>query len=66
VTLGTFDRSDEAIAVFDDLVARFGSATEPELHEKVERAQAAKRDLLVASSAESKRKSGSSQRDDLD
>ncbi|MGZ9110646.1 MAG: hypothetical protein ACXW3X_06055 [Rhodoplanes sp.] len=39
VTLGTLSRSEEAIGVYDDVVARFGGATEPPLKEVVERAR---------------------------
>ena len=38
VTLGAFDRSAEAIAVYDDLLARFGTATELPLREPVSKA----------------------------
>jgi tetratricopeptide (TPR) repeat protein len=35
VTLGALDRGAEAIAVYDDLLARFGTATELPLREQV-------------------------------
>jgi len=35
VRLGALDRSEDAIAVYDDLIARFGTATEPALRERV-------------------------------
>jgi hypothetical protein len=35
VRLGTLGRSEEEIAVYDDLLARFGSATQPALREQV-------------------------------
>ena len=38
VTLGALGRSEEAIAVYDDLLARFGTATELPLREQVARA----------------------------
>ena len=38
VTLGQLGRSEEAIAVYDDVVGRFGTATELPLREKVARA----------------------------
>ena len=37
-TLGMLDRSEEEIAVYDDLVERFGAAGEPALRERVARA----------------------------
>ena len=36
--LGTIDRTEEAIAVFDDMVARFGTTMEPDLLELVAKA----------------------------
>jgi len=36
--LGALDRSEDAIAVYDDLLARFATATEPALREAVARA----------------------------
>jgi len=36
--LGTLGRSDEAIGVYDELLARFGNATEPALREQVAQA----------------------------
>jgi tetratricopeptide (TPR) repeat protein len=38
VTLGQLNRSEDAIAVNDEVVARFGDAAEPELREEVARA----------------------------
>jgi hypothetical protein len=38
VRLGTLDRSEEAIGVYDDVVARFGAATELALREQVAKA----------------------------
>jgi hypothetical protein len=35
VTLGTLERFEEALAVYDDVVARFGDATEPILRQAV-------------------------------
>ena len=35
ITLGELGRSKEAIAVYDDVVGRFGTATEPALRELV-------------------------------
>jgi hypothetical protein len=37
-TLGTLDRSADEIAIYDDLLARFGTATELPLREQVARA----------------------------
>jgi tetratricopeptide (TPR) repeat protein len=45
VTLGALDRSAEAIAVYDDLLARFGTATELPLREQVAKAQTLKAGL---------------------
>jgi hypothetical protein len=39
VTLGALGRSDEEIAVYDDVVGRFGTATELALREQVAKAQ---------------------------
>jgi hypothetical protein len=36
--LGALGRSEEVIAVFNDLLARFGTATEPPLREQVAKA----------------------------
>ncbi len=38
VVLGELDRSEEAIAVYDEVVARFGDAAEPAAREAAERA----------------------------
>ena len=38
-TLGTLNRSEDAIAVYDEVVKRFGEATEPALCELVGRAK---------------------------
>lgn len=38
VVFGELDRSEDAVAVYDDIVARFGDAAEPALREKVVRA----------------------------
>ena len=38
VTLGALERSEEAIAVYDEVVARFGDAPDPTLREQVARA----------------------------
>ena len=46
-TLGALDRSDDAIAVYDDFAARYGDATEPGLRELLPTAQANKRELLL-------------------
>ena len=46
VALGVLDRSVEAIAVYDDVVARFGAATEDSLREPVAKAKAGKERLL--------------------
>jgi tetratricopeptide (TPR) repeat protein len=35
VVLGDLERSEDAVAVYDDVVARFGDATEPALRERV-------------------------------
>jgi signal transduction histidine kinase len=40
--------SDEALAVYDDLVARFGEASEPELREQVARAERARANLRTS------------------
>ena len=45
VTLGALGRSDEAMAVYDDVVARFGAATEEPLCRLVARATANKSEL---------------------
>ena len=37
-TLGALGRSEDAIAVYDDLLGRFGAATEPPLREQVAKA----------------------------
>ena len=46
VALGALDRSDEAVAAYDEVVARFGTASEPSLREAVAKAKAAKERLL--------------------
>jgi tetratricopeptide (TPR) repeat protein len=46
--LGTLGRSQEEIAVYDDLIARFGTATEPALREPVARALVSKGARLYA------------------
>jgi TolA-binding protein len=33
--LGELDRAEEAVAVYDEVVARYGDATEPALREQV-------------------------------
>jgi hypothetical protein len=43
VALGALDRSAEAIAVYDDLLARFGTATELPLREWVAKAELRRR-----------------------
>jgi hypothetical protein len=45
ITLGALDRSAEAIAVYDDLLARFSTATELPLREQVAKAQTLKANL---------------------
>jgi hypothetical protein len=37
-SLGKMDRSEEALEVYDEVVARFGDAPEPELREQVAKA----------------------------
>jgi hypothetical protein len=46
ITLGTLDRSTEEIAVYDDLLARFGTATELPLREQVAKAKSRRGNLL--------------------
>ncbi len=41
-TLGTLGRSEEEIAVYDDLLARFGTATELPLRQQVAKAKSAR------------------------
>jgi TolA-binding protein len=45
VTLGQLDRSEEAIAVYDQVVTRFGADPEPALREQVAMAQRAKAEV---------------------
>jgi tetratricopeptide (TPR) repeat protein len=45
ITLGMLDRSMDAIAVYDDLLARFGTATELSLREQVAKAEFRRNDL---------------------
>ena len=47
ITLGTLNRSEEAIAVYDDVVKRFGEATEPALRELVAKALVNKGVILL-------------------
>jgi hypothetical protein len=42
VTLGELGRSEDEIAVTDEVVARYGTATEPALREIVEKAKTLK------------------------
>jgi hypothetical protein len=44
--LGTLGRHERAITVYDDLLARFGTAAEPPLREQVARAKSARDRLL--------------------
>jgi hypothetical protein len=39
VALGELGRNEDAIAVYDDLIGRFGNATEAAIREEVARAQ---------------------------
>jgi hypothetical protein len=48
VALSTLGRSEEAIAVYDDLLARFGNATEPALREHVAFAKSARDRLRIS------------------
>jgi hypothetical protein len=45
ITLGALGRSEDAIAVYDDLLARFGTATELPLREPVAMAESHRKDL---------------------
>ncbi|HEY2667546.1 MAG TPA: tetratricopeptide repeat protein, partial [Actinomycetota bacterium] len=45
--LSSVDRPDEALEAYDDLLARFGQATEAPLHEHVARALVAKGEILA-------------------
>jgi TolA-binding protein len=47
VTLGQLERSEEAVGVYDEVLARFGDATEAALREQV--AQALQRKVEVES-----------------
>ena len=47
VRLGSLNRSQEAIAAYDDVVKRFGEATEPALREQVAKALVNKGILLL-------------------
>jgi tetratricopeptide (TPR) repeat protein len=42
IALGELKRHEEAMAVFDEVVRRFGEATEPDLRERVARALVSK------------------------
>jgi len=42
VTLGALGRTEEEIAVYDDVVGRFGEASEPGIQEIVAQARAAR------------------------
>ena len=42
VRLGALGRGEEAVAAYDDLLARFGAAAEPALRERVARAKSAR------------------------
>jgi hypothetical protein len=44
--LGVLTRSEDAIAVYDEVVRRFGEATEPALREQVEKALERRASLL--------------------
>ena len=45
VRLGAVVRSDEAVEVYDEVVRRFGDASEPELVEQVAEAKAGKANI---------------------
>jgi hypothetical protein len=45
VTLGALGRGEEAIAVYDDVVARFGAAGELPLREIIAEVESRRRDL---------------------
>ena len=47
VTLGALDRGEEAIAAYDDVLARFGSASEKTLSDVVARARSRRQSLAA-------------------